>query len=112
MMLDEFLSDVVREAFGNEVRVTSVVDLACSASARLYQRVVLDGAPVPSAIAMRLPSDALAPCSEPAKACSGDELPFSNMLRAAQARGLRVPALYADRTGAGNFTMLLEDLGD
>src|SRR5262249_21084584 len=61
---------------------------------------------------MRLPPDALTRSDEAAKASRGDELPFSNMLRAAQARGLRVPGLYADLTRAGNFTVLLEDLGD
>lgn len=112
MLTDEPLAQSVHHAFGARARVTDLVTLLGDASTRVYQRATLEGAPVPTAIVMRLPPDALTRSDEAARACSGDELPFSNMLRAAQSRGIRVPALYADLTKSGNFTVLLEDLGD
>jgi aminoglycoside/choline kinase family phosphotransferase len=110
--LDEPLLASVRHAFGSSARVTSLDTLVGDASTRIYQRVHLEHAPVATAIAMRLPPDALAPSMEPVKACSGNELPFTNMLRALEQRRIRVPALYADLTRVANFTVLLEDLGD
>jgi aminoglycoside/choline kinase family phosphotransferase len=112
MTADPPLADALCTAFGPDARVTQLDTLVGDASTRLYQRARLAHAPVASAIVMRLPPDALTRSDELAKASSGDELPFSNMLRAANARGVRVPALYADLTRAGNFTVLLEDLGD
>lgn len=111
-MIDPALAESVRYAFGEHARVTQITNLVGDASTRLYQRIALSAAPVPTAIAMRLPPDALHRSDEIAKGLSGNELPFSNMLRAARARNIRVPALYADLTGTGNFTVLLEDLGD
>lgn len=112
MHIDAPLTDVVRYAFGPGARVTEIVNLIGDASTRLYQRVTIEDGPVHTVIAMRLPPDALTRSDEVAKAQDGRELPFSNMQRAAQARGVRVPRIYADRTSEGNFTVLLEDLGD
>jgi aminoglycoside/choline kinase family phosphotransferase len=111
-MASTALAPLVRQAFGPAAAIDRVERLHGDASSRRYLRVHLAGAPVASAIVMVLGEGRFAPGSdELAGALRIDELPYLNIGRWLAARGLPVPAVYADQAIAQGM-LLLEDCGD
>jgi len=102
--------EAVRVCFGPAAAVTRVVDLPAQASTRSYHRIELSGGSAPSsAVVMRLPENPFA-SDEAAGSDAVQELPFCNVQRFLDARGIPVPTLYLDAARQG--FLLLEDLGD
>ena len=114
LQLGTDLAPALREAWP-KARVTSCVALAGQASSRRYFRLELAGAPVATAVVMRLPDDpALAFGSdegaEQAGAPGEERLPFLDVQRFLASRGLPVPRVYA--ADLPRRVVLLEDVGD
>ncbi len=107
---DAVVDDAVAMAFGSGATVAGTVAMVGDASTRSYERVNLQGAPVPTAVAMRFAPESVARSDEATAGPVPTELPFLNVHRTALARGVRVPGVYADLARKG--CLLLEDLGD
>ena len=105
------LARAVRAGFGAGARVTDTEALHGDASSRRYVRLHLEGASLPTVVAMLLGEGRFSPGSDELGGGAGeDELPFVNVGRWLAARGLPVPALYADRSREDGL-LLLEDIG-
>jgi N-acetylmuramate 1-kinase len=101
---------LVEQFVGKQVDELQVIALAGDASSRRYHRVILPGGNEPeSLIVMELPEDALA-SDEITRGSRPEELPFLNVGRHMQERGLPVPKIYLDAVDSG--ALLLEDLGE
>ncbi len=103
--------DLVRAAWSGRASATRIDPLAGDASSRRYVRVGLDGAGAASAVMMMqsgsglaISSDELSQIDRPA------EMPFLNVQRYLESRGIAVPAIYASDPPRG--LVLLEDVGD
>ena len=107
---DAVLARAVAVAFGAGARVTQGQPLHGDASSRRYVRLHLDGATVPTAVAMLLGEGRFAGSDEIGGGTSA-ELPYVNVGRWLAARSFPVPALYADRAREDGV-LLLEDIGD
>ncbi len=102
----------VRDAFGHEARIVATTRLHGDASSRRYVRITIGGAPTATAVAMVLGDDRFGGGSdELGGGGAAPELPFVEVARWLGAHGLRVPAVYADRSRSDRV-LLLEDVGD
>jgi N-acetylmuramate 1-kinase len=102
----------VREAFGPDARVVAATPLHGDASSRRYVRLVLERAPVATAVAMVMGADRFGTGSDELGGTGGSaELPFVEVGRWLAAHGLRAPAVHADRA-RDDACLLLEDVGD
>ena len=108
----EALKRAATLALGDAARITGVDPLHGDASTRRYLRLRLDGARVPTVVAMLLGEGRFAPASdELGGGAAGSELPFLNVGRWLAAHGFPVPRVIADRSREEGF-LLLEDIGD
>jgi aminoglycoside/choline kinase family phosphotransferase len=112
--LQDSVSKKIRDCFGANSELLSLVPLAGDASSRRYYRGhVSGGGATPSLIVMQLPEGSSLPLSSEELAVfkeSPQELPFINVHRFLQDIGVRVPKLYGYWESEG--LILLEDLGD
>jgi aminoglycoside/choline kinase family phosphotransferase len=104
------LDFILERYFKKEVVPAAVLTLKGDASSRQYHRVTLTtGVEPKTLVVMELPADAL----KSDEATDGEipaELPFLNMGRFFEKKGLRVPEVYLDATEDG--ALLIEDMGD
>jgi aminoglycoside/choline kinase family phosphotransferase len=102
----------VRDAFGPDARIVATTPLHGDASSRRYVRLTLAGARVDSAVVMVLGEGRFTGGSdELGGAGETIELPFVNVARWLDARGLPIPAIHLDRAREDGL-LLLEDVGD
>ncbi len=103
------LDAMIREATGDESTLKEIVKLHGDASYRTYLRAVMDDGR--TFILMQMPAGK-ASASEEITNLSGthEELPFINVARFLDGRGIRVPKIY--KYFDAEHVMVLEDMGD
>lgn len=104
----QWATKAVVALFGPHVSIAETVPLLGQASSRKYFRLHLAGCPTASVILVQLPEDPFVSDESSGKQAPL-ELPFCNVLRFLQAKGIPVPAMLADGTREGFH--LLQDLG-
>jgi N-acetylmuramate 1-kinase len=99
-------------SWGRAVAVSSIAPLAGDASSRRYFRVALRGVTEPTAVLMLQSGSGLSISSDELSAVDAPpgEMPFLNVQRYLQDRGIGVPEVYAADSSRG--VALLEDVGD
>lgn len=105
------LARTVTEVFGGPARLAGVEPLHGDASSRRYLRLRLDGAPVPTVVAMVLGEGRFGGSDEIGGGDGGGELTFVNVARWLGTHGLPVPVIHADLARRDGL-LLLEDVGD
>ncbi len=111
MKVETWVAGAVKRAFGEGAVFGELRPMLGQASNRKHYRQELAGpaGTAPTAVVVELPPDPFV--SDEASAEKGvEELPFVNVLRFLEARGVRVPGLLVDGTAEG--FLLLEDLGE
>ena len=111
---EDILADaraLAREAWGREAEIVDVAPLAGDASSRRYFRARVRGMSAPTAVLMVQSGSGLSISSDELSSV-GDvaEMPFLNVQRYLQSRGVAVPEVYAADSTRG--LALLEDIGD
>ncbi len=106
--LPPWAAQAVTTAFGPEACVREVVPLLGQASNRKYFRLLLANCQTQSAILVQLPENPFV-SDEASKDQAEQELPFCNVLRFLQSKGIPVPILLVDGTRQGFH--LQQDVG-
>lgn len=96
--------------YGRVPEGATLTRLRGDASTRVYWRLHAPGASPETAIVMQLPADALRSDEGQGKNAPPAELPFLNVHRLYEARGVPVPILHA--ADVPRRVVVLEDLGD
>lgn len=106
------LNEALRKLYGGPLRSIELIKLRGDASTRSYYRVRVAEAPAgspKSVIVMQLPDDAFQ-SDEAGKQADTERLPFLEIAKLLESKGLPVPSIYVE--DLANGIILLEDLGE